>query len=394
MSIAPTDGEFTPSPPAPNPTGVAPRGRARRRLIIVVGAVVLVGAVGLIGQHVWAENRHAAAQRALEQRNFAEARAQLERCQLVRDDEDDLLLAIQIARRSGARPEVNDHIRTYLQKYPKGPAIEREMRLFQMQQGNYRDIDSALSRALASGDGADPWELEAALVGAVNFLVAAAMRGETAPDGPAAPLLKKARGGADLWLRLRPGGPDQIEGLVWRGVCRAITADDAGAIADLRAALERNPDHRDARLHLAVTLRAMAPAEALAHLQLLARRDPTDTRVKGVLGTLYRSMGRFDEARQIFDEFLAIDPQNVTVLMERGGLELDLGRPDRAEPWLTKAQQNAPDDPRTNFALASCLRAAGREDEAKKFNDQYLRIQNAHAKRPDPGAPPPKEQKP
>jgi Flp pilus assembly protein TadD len=69
-------------------------------------------------------------------------------------------------------------------------------------------------------------------------------------------------------------------------------------------------------------------------------------------------------------------------------MAVDAGQFDRAEEWLSRAQKLAPGDPRTNFALAACLRAAGRGDEAKAYHDRYLRIEDERRKQFEQVAPP------
>jgi tetratricopeptide (TPR) repeat protein len=362
---------------------------------VLLGVTVLaVAGAFLLGRHLLAEKRFAAAERALDQRNFAEAQAQLSRCQSLRsDDPDDLLLAVRIARRSRANEETDAQIRTYLQKYSRGAEIEREIRLFRTQQGSPREVDTALTEALGRGDAADPWELEAAVVGGIELMFAAFYRGDTVPGAPAYPFLQKVQGGANLWLQLRPAVPDQVEGLVWRGRMRAYSNDRVGGLGDFRAALVLDPEHRDARLQLALAVQQEAPVEAAGHLEILRKRYPDDGLVRYTLASLYRVTGRPEEARNLLDAILAAEPDSVLALLERGALAVDQGQLDRAEQCLVRAQKRAPEDPRTNFALSICLRAAGRPDEAKTFHDRSVRLVEERRKQfeqlapPAPGAP-------
>jgi tetratricopeptide (TPR) repeat protein len=407
MSASPTEPELarpdpSPSADAPGPSGANPSGVAegaspgappnRRsvRPFIILGAVLLAGVAAWgVGQHLWVEKHFAAAERALERRDFSEARAQLARCRALRgDDADDELLSVRVARRSCAYEETDAQIRTYLQKYPRDFAIEREIRLFQVQRGNLPDVDAVLTGALGGGDAADPWELEAGIIGGVTLLFPAFAQGGTAPGGNAIPLLLKVQRGVDLWLRLRPDVPDQVQGLFWRGLTRVFANEQFGSQADFRAALALDPTHRDARFHLALVLQLDAPAEAIGHLEQLRRRFPDDTRVKSTLATLYRNRGRIREAEQVLDEILAADPDHVPALIERGSLALDQGQADRARQWLFRAQRRAPEDAGANFALAAALRATGREDEAKAYHERAQRIQDELRKPGNPTAPP------
>jgi Tfp pilus assembly protein PilF len=366
----PTGPEGTPGTSA---AGAPLPGRSRRVAMVVVALFAVVGGAGL-GWQLWLDARFDAAERALEQRHFAEARAQLDLCRSFREDHpDDLLLAVRIARRSGARDETDTLIRAYVQKCARDAAIEREYRLAQLQRGNVRDVDQALTNELTRTNATDPWELEAALVGAMEVLFIAFINGNTAPGQPAYPFLCKVQAGAERWLRLRPSVPDQVEGLVWRGRTRAYSNDRVGAPADLRSALDLDPEHRDARLQLALILQQEQPVEAAEHMARLMRRYPDDLLLKFYLGEMHRSAGRTEQARGLLDEILAAKPEDISALMARGWLALEVGEYARAEQCLSRAHQLAPNDSRTNFGLATCLKATGRAEEARAFHELYMR---------------------
>ncbi len=365
-----------------------PRRAAAVRRYVAVGAAALVGAY-FLGRSLWADHQFAEAARAVERRDFADANARLARYSSVRpDDPGARLLAVRVARREHKYDVADARVRAVLEKDPRSSLLDGELRLLGMQRGNLPEIDAALTRARALGDAADPWELEAAIAGGMAVLLDAFARGDTAPGHPAYPFLQKVQGGAELWLRLRPAPPDQVEGLTWRGLTRALSNDRTGGPADLRAALEIDPGNRNARLNLALLLTQEEPARAAEHLQLLLRRDPDDAAVKSALAPIYRGAGRPAEAAALLDEVLDRQPDHLGALMERGAVAMDQGQPDRAERWLTRAQRLAPNDPRANFALAACLRAAGRGAEAEAFSDRYTRLVGERRKQLERVAPP------
>ncbi|MBV9919730.1 MAG: tetratricopeptide repeat protein [Pseudonocardia sp.] len=356
-------------------------------------ALALVGGYFLV-PYVRARQHLAAAERALDDRDFATAKDRLEKYLATRpDDPTAHLLLARTARRAQKDDEAAALLGDARRRYPDDAPIKRESQLFRMQQGDLPEVNAALSEGLARPEAADPLALEAALVGGLKLLLPSFLEGETAAGGKAAPFLAKVNQGADLWLRARPGRADQVEGLVWRGLTRAYANDAPGAQADFRAALALDPAHHDARLHLAMAVLQESPREGADHLHQLLSQKPADPRIKYTLAGVLRSVGRPDEARRLLDEVLATNPNNVATLLERGALATDQGELAAAERLLARAVALAPDDPKVNFALASCLRAAGRTAEAKTYQDRFLRIQDDRRKqmeqagRPAPAPP-------
>jgi predicted Zn-dependent protease len=183
-----------------------------------------------------------------------------------------------------------------------------------------------------------------------------------------------ARRAIDQWLATRPAAADQAQGLVWRARIAALANDQPAALADLRRALDLEPDAFDARLYLALFTADQSPAEAGAHLRVLHTRDPADDRVRFALATVLRNLGELDEARQILDELLATQPENRIALAERGYVALEMRDAADAQRWLTRALQQTPDDPRLNLAMATCLRMANRPAEATKYQERFERL--------------------
>jgi tetratricopeptide (TPR) repeat protein len=329
----------------------------------------------------------------MDQRDFHTAQAHLDECLSIWSNEEAELLNVRVARRSGRIGEADARARAAQKRHPANPALGREIRLLQLQQDDPVEVDRALTECLNRGDAANPLELEAALLGGVKLLFLATAAGESGPDSRPASLVAKVGNGAELWLRLRPGGADRVEGLVWRGLARAFLNDRGAALEDFRRALAIDPAHHDARLHLALVLAPEAPLEAAWHYQFMLQQSPPDwPKIHEALAAIYRTSGQYAEASRLLDEVLAVEPDNIGALVERGALATDEGQFDRAEQWLSRARALAPGDSRTNFALASCLLAAGRPTEAKAYHDQYLRILNErrHGFAPavGPGAPP------
>jgi tetratricopeptide (TPR) repeat protein len=319
-----------------------------------------------------------AAEEAMGRRDFREAGARLDRClSAAPDDLPAQLLAAQAARRRGDLDEARRHLDAYQQGHGPEDALKRERRLVLVQQGDLTEAGRLLSSCLERPDDPEtPLALEAGIEGSLKALVPAYTALKTFPGGSAAPQVKKVRQAVDLWLRLRPGRADQVEGLVWRARASAYANEPLAAREDARKALDLDPDHFQARLNLAIFLAPDAPAEAAGHLERLRRSHPDDRRVLFGLASVRRDLGQLDEAQEILDELLALDPDDVTTLLERGLVALDArpDRPEEAERWLRRAYDLDPNSAEVNLALSTCLTRAGRAAEARPYQERFQQL--------------------
>lgn len=127
------------------------------------------------------------------------------------------------------------------------------------------------------------------------------------------------------------------------------------------------------------------PHEALRPLALIAQAEPQNWRARLALGAALDQLTRYTEARQAYQEALAVSPANARVLTNLGVSHILAGEPADAEPILREAAaaQDAPPEARENLAIALALQ--GKFDEAEQIervdlppaqaaqNMQYLR---------------------
>jgi tetratricopeptide (TPR) repeat protein len=343
------------------------------RIALIVLLLLLAGAGAYrAGLHFWGGYHYRAAEQALDRRDFTEAASHLKKCLDASPDNPAWrLAAARTARRQGEYALALDHLSVYQQKGGPEEALALERKLLVMQQGDLTHMDPLLSSCEERPQAAEtPAILEAVIQGTQNGLRAAAAAGKPTPARYAA----RARQAADLWLRLRPGPADQVQGLVWRTHFLLLDQDRPGAVADLRKAVELAPGHFDARLQLAELVSQTNPREAADHLETLRRRFPEDNRVRFPLGLVRRSLGQLDEARQLLDDVLASEPDHAPALVARGQIALDTQQPAEAERWLRRAWTLEPHEPETNLALGHCLKMLGRAEEAKTYEDRFRRL--------------------
>lgn len=152
---------------------------------------------------------------------------------------------------------------------------------------------------------------------------------------------------------------------------RGGRAGRAGEIAG--EALGRFPDDKELTLIYGLAhLSAGRPQEALRPLALAAQSDAQNWRARSALGAALDQIGRFQQARQAYDEALAIVPDNARVLTNLGVSHLMAGEAVEAEAVLRRAlaQPDAPPEARQNLAVSIALQ--GRFDEAEQIETVEL----------------------
>jgi tetratricopeptide (TPR) repeat protein len=347
---------------------------------IALVALVPVGGIAayLLGVHFWANHHYRCAQEALDRRDFQQASVHLRKYLDARPgDSEARLLAARTARRQGDFREAADLLHVCEQKGSNLAGLELEHRLLRAQEGDRAEASSLLAAVAARPDAPEaPLVLEAVIEANLRVLMPAYLQGLTFPGNPAADEVENTRRAVERWLTLRPGSADQVQGLVWRAQTHVFAHADPLALQDLRKALEMDAEHFDARLHLAMLLSQQAPGEASIHLKVLRGRQPDNYRVNIALATLKRRLGKLDESQEILDELLAVNPDDVSTLLERGRVAMDVEDRAAAERWLRRAYQLAPRAPEVVLALSRCLRQAGKIEEAERLQREYEQIES------------------
>lgn len=140
------------------------------------------------------------------------------------------------------------------------------------------------------------------------------------------------------------------------------------AVEVAQTALERNPGNRELlRVYSLGLLSSGRSGEALRPLSILANGDAKDWRARSALGVALDEQGRYEEARQVYKEALAIKADDPAVLTNLGVSYLIGGDAPTAEKLLRQAAAlpAAPPEARQNLALAVGLQ--GRLDEAEQL---------------------------
>jgi tetratricopeptide (TPR) repeat protein len=333
-------------------------GRRFRILLLVLLPVLGLLAVW-VGRHAWGLWQLSAAQEALGRRDWPRARACLDAClRLWPEDPETTLLAAQAARRAGDLPEALRLLAAYrkLPGLPEAADLESHFAKLQLGDPEGAERDLAFCRAHPNHP-QTPLVLEALILGA---LVA---------NDPG-----RALRALDLWDSKPTGPADVAQGLLWRGEALKRMGDPDGALSAYRKAVATGALGDVAELRLAEMLVRQEPREALSLLQGLEGKHHPGPEVPLLLARCRRNLGDLDESGRLLDRLLSDAPDSVPALLERGQLYLDQRQPEQAERVLRRAAELAPELRETNLSLARCLRQAGKEAEAKPFEERFARI--------------------
>ncbi|MGA8090267.1 MAG: tetratricopeptide repeat protein [Terracidiphilus sp.] len=92
------------------------------------------------------------------------------------------------------------------------------------------------------------------------------------------------------------------------------------------------------------------------------------------LGLSYRNLGRFDEAKQYFEEGIKLDPHNTSCLFNLGFIAERQGNAASAENYFQQALRFNPDFPDALLELANLRMAAKKLPEAEELLRRYVRV--------------------
>jgi tetratricopeptide (TPR) repeat protein len=324
-------------------------------VLLLVAAGLALGALNL-----WAWHHLREANRLAERQQFAEAYADYAECLRVwRWSASTHFLAGRTARRAGLYEEAGRHLAE------SGKA---------MGSASGTPLPLALEALLLQAQSGDISEVEDVLWGYVK------------KDSPETPLILEAmaqgyrrvlRLGAALRClqMLLAREPDNVGALVLRGWIRE-GGEPEDASKDYRRALELNPGRDDARQSLARILIHERPDEARSLFEELMARQPNNLDVLRGLAEAYRAVGQPEKARPIFDALLAKNPHDSRALAGLGSLTLAAGDETGGEALLRRAIAADPGNADAHYQLYLCLaQQPGRGAEAATQRNDHKRVE-------------------
>jgi Tfp pilus assembly protein PilF len=327
-----------------------------RRWFLALGVLLLAGVCGsLFGVHRWTRHRLRAAEDLLADLRFEEAGRMLDDYLHIRPSDDEAhLLAAEAKRRAGDPKAAEYHLNEFDRRHGQSPASSLERVLLLAERGALGNKDFWLQDRLEKGN-ADPIVLLEALTR--NYQSVGRVDDALLCLGD---LLKK-----------RPSHP---RALVWRAQIWLRSGKWDDAVEDARRAVEVRPDSPEARLIWAQANEHVGQAEkAVREYGWLYERGQKSSDVVCGLGKCWQDLGRFAEARQVLDAFLAEQPAQADVLVERGRLALREGETTTAESYFRRAVVADPNNLDANRFLLRCLEENGVNAEESARVDGQLR---------------------
>jgi tetratricopeptide (TPR) repeat protein len=360
---------------------------------------LLLGVIGWGGYRGWqwwqARREWQAAEAALAQRRFPEARAHLDAYLAIwPNSAAGHFLAARTAWRQADYDGAEEHLARSQQLGWDPDVVKLERRLLHAHQGDIPpDVEKQLIR-LSKPE--------------LNYPDAPIIFEALAKGYLRTYRMSSAMGCLNAWLEREPDNP---EALVWRGWMRAEQDNKPLALEDYAHAVRVDPDNDQARLRLCELLALLKqPREEEEHLRRLSERLPDQPIVLFAWASFYRGEGRTDEAIKALDQLIA-DPRLLEVVRYRRGgdgrslarlhpetqawvdkvaelaspenrnpeypvhlytnavelrAELALSRQeaDRAETWLRDVLKISPSDLQAHFLLARSLDKQGKREEA------------------------------
>ena len=146
-----------------------------------------------------------------------------------------------------------------------------------------------------------------------------------------------------------------------------------------RLAPPASDDGAFAHQKLAELLVERHPWRAAIHARRALSHRPHDDRAWAVLAFCQTLLGNFRSAAKAYQKATACAPENPWYAHNLGHLlDVALGAPDRALPWLRAAYQHKPDNSEIVASYAHALGRAGNLDEARVVLERGLERFDSH----------------
>jgi tetratricopeptide (TPR) repeat protein len=165
----------------------------------------------------------------------------------------------------------------------------------------------------------------------------------------------------------------------------AVTQDDfPGAIKQYRMAIEADPKLPGIHYELGRTIltnsqdsAALSSAEQEFKTELTS--NPWDADSEYELGEAYRLETKLEPAEEHYQRSIQINPNLGTAQTALGDLLFSKGKPGEALPHLEAGVRLDADDETAHYKLSRAYSAMGRQEDAKREMDLFLKLRQEHA---------------
>jgi tetratricopeptide (TPR) repeat protein len=112
------------------------------------------------------------------------------------------------------------------------------------------------------------------------------------------------------------------------------------------------PDPSLKPLHAVFIFQQGSRDEAIGELAKLAKKNPAERRIRGLLVSAYLTVGRERDARHLLDETLKHNPRDTDALLQRSELNLQSGNLDQVVEDLNNVLHSRPESGEVRYGLA------------------------------------------
>jgi tetratricopeptide (TPR) repeat protein len=307
---------------------------------------------------LWARWEYGRGETANSHHDFARAREHFERALNVWFwSSRTHLAAARAARRAGDFSGSLIHLRSAQNIGGHDDAVDVELKLMRLQQGDVRSVAPELETLLAQNHPDS--------VAILEVLTPAYIQGYQ---------LESALQCIGRWLEREP---NRLEPWQYRAQVYGRMQSSAELLASYRHILELDRDDDECRLRLAAELVAARQFdEALKEYEHLRARQGGGPAVLTGMASCLAALNRPDEARRLLDEVLSVNPHSAGALAERGRLALQYESPARAESWLRQAVAENPSEHEVLYSLFQCLERMGQKAEAAEVQARIKRVES------------------
>lgn len=165
--------------------------------------------------------------------------------------------------------------------------------------------------------------------------------------------------------RLAPGSSDERLLLHWRIFPVPVVGTEAETLQALKRAVELDPGHLEARIHLGRTYYEQDRHDlALQQFRAIVKRDPDYPWIHYHLSVLLGDMGAVQDALQALETEVEQYPDHWYARLELGELLEKTGRLQSALGHLLQAEKERTGSPDVQYALAKVYRGLGETEKA------------------------------
>ena len=173
----------------------------------------------------------------------------------------------------------------------------------------------------------------------------------------------------------RSGPPSTVNGTPADAGTDADATTDAEDEAEVRAALERNPDDLDARLDLAMLhLRKRDLMAVWNETQYVLGKQPGHPRALSYQALVRMAMGQPDVALKMLKQALATDPNLFEAYLHLALVHTRMGHDKEAEAAIAEAKRRFPERADALARVLPEIRAAGEQPVAEADGDPHAGV--------------------